>query len=330
MASVAALMMAGGLATGITQAAGAAPQPTISQVQARVKALTARYDKAVEQYDQVAGQLTAARARLAQVSRELAGDQAKYDGARAKVAQIASASYEGSGQTSLAGLLTSSDPAAVLRAGALLTELAGARNAQARALLSAAQQLSSARAAQQRAEYGISQLLAQRASARNSIKKLLDAEQATLDSLTAQQRAAVQAGSLGGGAAGTTHATYTGPAGTQAGKAVAFAYAQLGKPYQWGATGPGSYDCSGLVQAAWAAAGVSIPRTTYEQWSALPHVSLSQLQPGDLIFYDGIGHVSMYVGGGYIIDAPRTGETVRKLPESTGWYAQTVNGAARP
>src|SRR6202044_3798807 len=121
----------------------------------------------------------------------------------------------------------------------------------------------------------------------------------------------------GGGQSGSTPVAYTGPTGTQADKAVAFAYAQLGKPYVYGATGPSSYDCSGLTQAAWAAAGVSIPRTTYEQWAALPHIPLSELQPGDLIYYNGESHTAIYVGGGYIIDAPHTGASVEKIPEST-------------
>src|SRR5207248_1688209 len=81
---------------------------------------------------------------------------------------------------------------------------------------------------------------------RKSLAKLIAAERATLASLTGTQQQAVQANSIGAG--GTTTATYAGPTSTQAGKAVAFAYAQLGKPYQWGAAGPGSYDCSGLVQ----------------------------------------------------------------------------------
>ena len=132
------------------------------------------------------------------------------------------------------------------------------------------------------------------------------------------------------GAGGTTTAVYTGPTNTQAEQAVAFAYAQLGKPYVWGATGPGSYDCSGLVQAAWASAGVSIPRVTYDQWAALPHVSASSIQPGDLLFYEGEGHVTMYVGDGYMIDAPQTGLDVEKIPMNTGWYAPNFDGAVRP
>jgi cell wall-associated NlpC family hydrolase len=81
---------------------------------------------------------------------------------------------------------------------------------------------------------------------------------------------------------------------------------------------------------AWASAGISIPRDTYSQYAALPHIPMSDLQPGDLIFYNGLGHVAMYVGNGYIIDAPRTGLNVEKIPMSTSWYADSVVGAARP
>ena len=75
---------------------------------------------------------------------------------------------------------------------------------------------------------------------------------------------------------------------------------------------------------------MQIPRTTYEQWAALPHIAKSALEPGDLVFFDGIGHVAMYVGGGYMIDAPRTGLTVQKISMSGGWYTSTFDGAARP
>ena len=177
-------------------------------------------------------------------------------------------------------------------------------------------------------EDGIAALRTQLADRKTALGKLLAAQQALLDSLTAAQQGQVGAGGVGAG--GTTTAVYTGPTTTQGEKAVAFAYLQLGKPYVWGATGPGSYDCSGLVQAAWASAGVTIPRVTYTQWAGLPHISASALQPGDLLYYDGQGHVSMYVGDGYIIDAPRTGLTVQKIPMNTDWYAQTFEGAVRP
>ncbi|HEX6857221.1 MAG TPA: NlpC/P60 family protein, partial [Streptosporangiaceae bacterium] len=72
-----------------------------------------------------------------------------------------------------------------------------------------------------------------------------------------------------------------------------------------------------------------IPRTTYAQWAALPHISTSALEPGDLLYFDGVGHVAIYVGGGYIIDAPQTGQDVQKMPLA-GWYKSTLVGAARP
>ena len=83
------------------------------------------------------------------------------------------------------------------------------------------------------------------------------------------------------------------------------------------------------MQAAWASAGVSIPRVTYDQWAALPHISSSSLQPGDLLFFEGEGHVAMYVGDGYMIDAPQTGMDVQKV-QMAGWYAQNFDGAVRP
>ncbi|MEU2335203.1 NlpC/P60 family protein [Streptomyces sp. NPDC013172] len=100
---------------------------------------------------------------------------------------------------------------------------------------------------------------------------------------------------------------------TKAAKAIAFARAQIGKPYVWGATGPGSYDCSGLSQAAWKAAGVSLPRTTYDQVNAGTTVSLTDAQPGDLVFfYDDISHVGVYIGNGMMIHAPKPGAYVRE------------------
>jgi cell wall-associated NlpC family hydrolase len=103
--------------------------------------------------------------------------------------------------------------------------------------------------------------------------------------------------------------------------AITFARAQLGKPYQWGAVGPGSYDCSGLVQAAYAAAGIHLARTTYQWQQDGPVIQLSQIQPGDLLFSAGSdgtptnpGHVVLYLGHGQVIQAPHTGTDVQIDP----------------
>ncbi len=117
-----------------------------------------------------------------------------------------------------------------------------------------------------------------------------------------------------------------------AGAVLAFAQAQLGKPYVYGATGPGAFDCSGLTMHAYQAAGIGLPRTSEEQWSAGPHVPEDQLKPGDLVFFDPDasalpGHVGIYAGDGTMIDAPNSDGVVRV--ENIAGFG-TYMGAVRP
>jgi cell wall-associated NlpC family hydrolase len=117
-------------------------------------------------------------------------------------------------------------------------------------------------------------------------------------------------------------ARYTAPPTTAAAKtAITFALRQIGKPYQWGATGPDAFDCSGLMVAAYATAGIHLARTTFQWRQDGPQVPLAQIQPGDLLFSAGSdgtptnpGHVVMYLGGGQVIQAPKTGEDVQVDP----------------
>jgi len=95
-----------------------------------------------------------------------------------------------------------------------------------------------------------------------------------------------------------------------AGVAVRYAYNAVGSPYQFGASGPKEYDCSGLTMAAWAAAGKSLPHNAAAQWGVVAHISRSDLLAGDLVFYNNLAHVGIYVGNNQIIDAPREGEPV--------------------
>ncbi|MFI6347457.1 C40 family peptidase [Streptomyces sp. NPDC050560] len=121
---------------------------------------------------------------------------------------------------------------------------------------------------------------------------------------------------------------HVGTDATAAGKkAIAYATAQLGKPYVWGAVGPGSFDCSGLTSQAWLAAGESIPRTSQEQWRQLTHVPVDKMRPGDLIIYfSDASHVALYVGDGQIIEAPRPGRWVTVAPAGS----MEILGAVRP
>jgi len=332
---VTVLATAGGIAVYAgASGAGAAPAPSITQVQAQINSLQGKVDKIGEEYDAAGQQLAAAKSRLNQVTKQSDHAQQQYNQESATLAAVAVAGYENSGQTSVIGLLTSGNPDAVLSQASLVLQIEGTHNQEAQQLLTSANELSTMKQQRQRTETGVQQLTARYAAQKSSMTQLLDKQKAMLDSLTAQQQATIATASVGGsttsGNVTTTAVAYTGPTSSQADKAVAFAYAQLGKPYVWGATGPDSYDCSGLMYAAWGAAGITLPRDTYGEWADLPHIPMSDLQPGDMILYNGESHVAMYVGGGYIIDAPHTGAVVEKLPESTSWYAAGADGAVRP
>jgi peptidoglycan DL-endopeptidase CwlO len=330
VAIASALVAVAGLAV-FASDASAAPQPSVDQVQARINQLTSQFDKVSEQLDQAGQQLSGARSRLSQVRVHLNHANAQFAAAQAGVAQTAAAAFEDTGSTSIAGVLTSGDPSVVLQQGSLLMELSGNRTAMTQQLLTDASQLAGVEQEMQRTEAGIASLKSQLAAHKAALGKLIDTEKATLAGLTVPQQQTVVSNSIGANGSSAPQ-QYTGPTSTQADKAVAFVYDQLGCPYVYGGTGPChlGFDCSGLVQAAWAYAGVQIPRDTYEQWAALPHVPLSSLEPGDLLIYNGEGHVAMYVGGGYIIDAPQTGMDVEKIPESTPWYADGLDGVLRP
>jgi cell wall-associated NlpC family hydrolase len=110
-------------------------------------------------------------------------------------------------------------------------------------------------------------------------------------------------------------------------KAIAYATNQIGKDYEWGAEGPRTFDCSGLTLRAWQAAGEEIPRTSQEQWKQLKHVPIRKMRPGDLIIYKrDASHVGMYVGGGEMVHAPRTGRQITVA----GAGSLVIKGVVRP
>ncbi|MGH3281151.1 MAG: NlpC/P60 family protein [Trebonia sp.] len=318
--------------------AGAAPAPSITQVKSKINSMQGKVDKLGQQYDSAGQQLANARAKLGQVAKQANRAQQQYDQASATLASVAVAQYEDSGQTSVAGLLTSGDPNAVLNQASLVLQVEGTHNLEAQHLLTMASELNAIKGQHQRTEAGVAQLATQYKHQYSSMQSLLDKQKSLLDSLTAQQQATVAAATVGGsttsGTVTTSPISYPGPTGSQADTAVSYAYAKIGDPYVWGATGPSSFDCSGLMYAAWQAAGVTLPRTTYEEWANLPHIPMSDLQPGDLILYNGESHVAMYVGvvngTAYIIDAPHTGADVERIPMDTSWYADSADGAVRP
>lgn len=128
-----------------------------------------------------------------------------------------------------------------------------------------------------------------------------------------------------GGISGSSGSVRTPSA--EGGRAVRYAVRQLGKPYEWGAEGPKTYDCSGLTSQAWAEAGTPIPRTSQEQWRQLERIPLDELRPGDLVVYfPKATHVALYLGDGMVVQAPRPGAKVKVSPIA----ANPVLGAVRP
>ena len=318
-------------------AASAAPQPTVGDVQARLNQLNSKFELLVQEFDQVQQELTSAGQRLTLVNKQSARYLSRFNAMRVQVAQIAAAAYMNGQLTSPEVLLTSGNPQQILNQASMLAELSSANAATMSQFLAAARQLTGAQQAALRTKQAKAALKAKLTSEKNSLQKLIAQQQSLLAQLTPQQRQGTGPGnptaprpspkpSPGGG-----HNPQPPPLSGAAGKAVAFAYAQLGCPYVFGGTGPCNqgFDCSGLTQAAWAAAGVSIPRTSYDQWAGLPHVAESNLQPGDIMVFNGEGHVGLYVGGGWLIDAANPSVPVEKV-QFSGWYAQTYDGAVRP
>jgi peptidoglycan DL-endopeptidase CwlO len=329
VAAVTVTVFAAGLLLGVTGSAGAAPAPTVSQVQAKLKSLQTKSDKLDQQYGQVKQEWVTTKQRLALIDKEVSADSARFAGLRKEIDLIAIADYEGGNFNSSIAMLTSGNAAnaqGMLDKSSILQELSSADSFRIREFLAAARQLTDAQLAEQRTKAGIDELRTSLLKQKATLAAMVSKETNLLNQLTpAQQLGAVA------GADGTTSAKDPIATTTQAGKAVKYAYDQLGCPYVYGGTGPcaDGFDCSGLMMEAWAAAGVSIPRDSYDQEADLPQVSLSDLQPGDILGFAGNSHVGMYVGNNELIDAPHTGADV-ELVSLTGWYKEELDEAVRP
>ncbi|MEU1467625.1 NlpC/P60 family protein [Streptomyces sp. NPDC005761] len=317
--TAATLALAGAAtAAALPGSAHADPAPSPAQVKAEVDRLYREAEVATEQYNGAKVKAAATARSVDALRDEAARRTERLNTAREALGSYAAAQYRSGGLDPAVQLALSSDPDQYLRRASYVERAGERRATEVRTV-----QRQVADVAQVRAE-AAGQLteLASRQAALKKHKatvraKLADARQ-LLARLSPAERAAYDASE---GGRGDAHADRSAPRGTaqapnaRAAEAVAFAYTALGKPYVWGATGPSSFDCSGLTQAAWRSAGVSLPRTTYTQIDAGRRVSRSELAPGDLVFfYSGVTHVGLYIGNGRMIHAPRPGAPVRVAP----------------
>ncbi|MFI5768094.1 NlpC/P60 family protein [Streptomyces sp. NPDC051658] len=347
-----------------TQSAMAAPDPKpgVEDVRKKVDDLYRQAGTATQQYNQAKEASAAQRAKVDALLNDVAKRADKLNDARRTLGTYAAAQYRSGSITPSATFFLADDPQSYFDQSQLMDRMTSRqqkaitdfRTQQAKASTKRAEAvrsletLTTTQTTLRTSKQNVQKKLGE---ARTLLSKLTSEEKARLAAIErkkeaearrkAQELAKRQAAAKAeadrkaeeaakGSGGGTGTGTGTGSdssATTKAEKVLAFARAQLGKPYVWGATGPASYDCSGLTQAAWKSAGVDIPRTTWDQVKIGTRVATADLRPGDLVFfYDDISHVGIYKGDGMMIHAPKPGANVRE--ESI--YYMPIYGSVRP
>lgn len=343
--------------------AGAAPVPDdsaprgVSALLTEMRELYQQAEEATEDYNATEVKLKAQQAKVKSVGAGLSGAREALVRSRAQIGQLARQQYQGTSElSSYVQLLLADDPQHALDQKHLMDRAQSDRLSTVARFTNGERRADTLAARSRKALAEQQALAAKQKKQRDAVRtKLTDVEK-MLASLTTEQIAAIAerekadtdkaqeklitSGALGDAAPKTETAietetdTATGSLGrslrapsANGGEALTYAVEQIGKPYLWGAEGPESYDCSGLTSRAWTRAGVSVPRTSQEQWAELPRVKLSELRPGDLVVYfPKATHVAMYLGEGKVVHAPRPGSRVKVSPLASN----PLLGAVRP
>ncbi len=304
---------------GLVAPVAAHADPSVAEVERQIDKAWEKLEPVIEQYNKIHSQLTANQRKSAETTKRLRPLQAQVDQAMSRVGAIAGRRYMMGRTSGLESLLATGSPQTFADRLAVLDYIARAQ----------AQEVAGVAVLRDRYAGDLHQLELLVAQQRRqdaelaARKKVIQAEIDRLQKL--RNRLGAPPASKASLYIGTCPAVSTGGA---AGVAVRTACAQIGKPYVWGADGPNSFDCSGLTQYAWRAAGVSLTHFTGGQWREGTPVSRSELRPGDLVFfYSDLHHVGMYVGNGLMVHASRSGVPVQMAPIDRG---VPYMGARRP
>jgi peptidoglycan DL-endopeptidase CwlO len=338
-------------------AAGAAPKAPDAALAAKARALQAKLDAQHAEVERLAERLNATddrrhrlQQRLTRLRARQKAAQRELDAAQRRLDEQARATYMEGPQWLLGELVGGTSPPDVLRRIPMQKAALEARAAvvtEVRVRKAEVDSLNE-RVAADLAEADL--VHRRQAEERRQVQQLVGQLEATLDRIDKQLAGYLEAEEARSEAA--RRAAWSGymsgvgsvqswlQAGPVARAAVRWALAQLGDPYRWGATGPDTFDCSGLTSSAYRAAGVTIPRVSRAQWGAGPHVAVANLLPGDLVFYADnpadpatIHHVGMYIGNGLMVHAPHTGDVVRVASiwrESYAGATRIVPGVITP
>lgn len=323
----------------------AAPQADLREVEAQVRDLEMQAGAAHEEASRAADRLSAVRQKLDSVQGRLQSQRKELNQTQAVLEDLARSLYASGGIDPALGLLLAEDPVEFLAQASVMGQVASSQAGLIRQAQTGRLRLAQteAEAADQEAQAKV--LEAEMSAAEARVTERLGQAQSVLGNLRAEERqrlgrlqaerleqqreeASQAAGTFTSGSA-TSGGGYSVSSRAQA--AVRYALAQVGEPYSFSARPPNSWDCSKLTAAAWAQSGVGLTALSYTQWDQTKRVPVSEIQPGDLVFYFGtdVHHVAIYVGNGKMVSASNPSDGVEITNFLGPWYGERFSGVGR-